>query len=412
MWTRIKYFIQQYHPVVWWTVTATALTRLTQFMVMPFMALYMAAHTQASAGTIGLAIGMGAASSTAFGFLGGMLADKYGRKGMMVIALFFNALVMSGYANARTTWEFFVLSALNGLTRTLFNPASQAMLTDLSTVDQRKTVFAMRYWAINVGASVGPILGGYLGTVATGVTFYLAAGVSLLYALVTWIVFPESKPQPKASSQHQPFRFQSGLRLIFADRAFWIFMLGGLLVSIGYAQIDSTLPQFIARLVGSHAAVKMFAIVLTANAITVIFLQWPLMRLTNRLGTVRSMALGQFLFAIGFFLFGFSHNLATFIGAMLVITFGEIVEFPTSSQYMSILATESARGTYFGAYSLRQIGFLLGPWLGGLLLEMDGGKTLFTSIAILVALGIPMYTWSDTLRQKSRNRDTEANVQA
>jgi len=406
---RINHFIRQYHPVVWWTITATALTRLTQFMVMPFMALYMAAHTQASAGIIGLAIGMGAASSTVFGFLGGMLADKYGRKGMMVMALFFNALVMSGYANARTVWEFFVLSALNGLTRTLFNPASQAMLADLTTVEQRKTVFAMRYWAINVGASVGPILGGYLGTVATGVTFYLAAGVSVLYAIVTWVVFPESKPQP--SLQHKPFRFQSSLRLIFADNAFWIFMLGGLLVSIGYAQIESTLPQFMDRLVGSQAAVEMFAIVLTANAITVIFLQWPLMWLTNRLGTVRSMALGQFLFAIGFFLFGFSHNLTTFLGAMLVVTFGEIIEFPASSQYMSILASESARGTYFGAYSLRQIGFLLGPWLGGLLLETAGGKTLFTAIAILVALGIPLYAWSHTLLQKSKSRDVGAEVQ-
>ena len=34
-----------YHPIVWWIVAGTMLTRFTSFMVMPFMALYMKLHT-------------------------------------------------------------------------------------------------------------------------------------------------------------------------------------------------------------------------------------------------------------------------------------------------------------------------------------------------------------------------------
>lgn len=65
--TRLRVLFQTYHPVVWWMIGATMMTKVTQFMVFPFMALYMSVHTHANPGVIGLAVGTGALTSTFFG---------------------------------------------------------------------------------------------------------------------------------------------------------------------------------------------------------------------------------------------------------------------------------------------------------------------------------------------------------
>lgn len=447
---RVRTAIRRYHPVVWWIVGATAVTRVTAFMVMPFMALYMAAHTHASAGTIGLAIGMAALTSTVFGFVGGPIADKYGRKGSMVLAMAISALAMIGFANARVISVFFALSALNGMTRTLFGPASQAMLTDVTEPQLRSSVFAMRYWAINVGASIGPVIGGYLGTVATGWTFYLAAAVNAVYAIVILLAFPESSQGRSRSTQRnglwqawrgflrplqrkpvtlqdasptladneesvkppqQAVTFSRALKTVARDKALLLFVLATVFSNIGYSQIESTLPQFMGHLFSSTLAARNYAWVLTSNALEVVVLQLPLTWLTNKLGLIPSMIAGQVLFGIGYFTLGFSHSLPMFIAAMFIVTMGEITVFPRNTEYLSILAAEDLRATYFGASSLRSIGFFVGPWLGGILLDEVHGGIVFGLIAVVAVAAVPFYLWSNRLRLVLLQRGQQASTQ-
>ncbi|QQE79484.1 MFS transporter [Alicyclobacillus sp. SO9] len=448
---RLKQIAAQYHPVVWWIVGATAVTRITQFMVMPFLALYMAVHTHAGTATIGLAIGMAALTSTVFGFIGGPFADKYGRKGIMVLAMIISAVALAGFANARVTWVFFVLSALNGLTRTLFGPASQAMLTDVTSPELRSNVFAMRYWAINVGASMGPVVGGYLGTVATGWTFYLAAAVSGLYGIVILLIFPESSklgaeraerpvlmktmqtmktilgkyfhPVQSGKARRAEFKnrtakkganlpeitFRKALQTVFADKALLLFVLATIFSNIGYSQVESTLPQFMGQMFTSHLAARTYAWVLTSNAVEVVILQLPLTKITNKFGLIPSMVLGQVLFGIGYVGLGFSTGLWSFVASMLVVTMGEIIVFPRNSEYLSVLAPDNLRATYFGASTLRSIGFFLGPWIGGWMLGKAGGPAVFTVIAGVAAVAAPFYVWSNHVRHHVE-KSTESMV--
>lgn len=394
---RLRGMFRGYHPVVWWIVGATVVTRMTQFMVMPFIALYMSLHTHASSGTIGLAVGMSALTGTVFGFIGGSVSDRFGRKGVMVVAMGISTIAMVGFANARTIPMFFAMSALDGLVRTLFSPASQAMLSDVTPPEKRAGVYGLRYWAINVGASVGPLIGGYLGTVATGWTFYLAAGVNLAYGLVILLVFPESKPVRLA---HEPsFRFRDALKIVSLDKALFAFLVATLLSNIGYSQIESTLPQLMAAMTSPKTAPHLYAVVLTTNAIEVVVLQLPISRIVNRFKMIPSMMVGQGLFAVGYALMGISRGLPWYIAAMLILTIGEIIVFPRNSEYVSRLADERYRATYFGAFSLRQIGFFLGPWLGGIVMARGSGMLLFEFVALLILIGIPLYPAAERLRK-------------
>lgn len=401
---RLRVLFASYHPIVWWMIGATMTTKVTQFMVFPFMALYMSVHTHATPGVVGLAVGTGALASTAFGFIGGGLADRFGRKKMMVFSMAGSAIVMIGYANARTILAFFMLSAVMGIVRTLFDPASSAMLTDVTEPQKRGTVFAMNYWAINVGASIGPILGGYFGTVATGWTFYLTAAVDLVYAVVILVKFPESKPDlDQTAGEHAEtpqYSFRDALHTIIADRAFLTFLVGMMLGGIAYSQIETTLPQFLARTTTPTHAAGMFSLILASNAVEVVVLQIFLSKIANRYGIIRAMMGAQVLFSIGYFGMSMSHALIEFLVSMLVLTVGEIISFPAGSQYVTMLADERMRATYFGANNIGGLSFFIGPWLGGVLLHAAGGMVLFMVMAAMNLIAIPFLRTSNRLRLK------------
>lgn len=409
---RMRSLYSSYHPAVWWMVSATAVTKITQFMVFPFVALYMSYHTHASPGIIGLAVGMGALTSTAFGFLGGTLADKFGRKWMMAISMALSALLMAAFPNIHAVSMFFLLSGLNGIVRTLFQPASQAMLSDLTPPAKRGTVFAMNYWAINVGASIGPILGGYFGTVATGWTFYLAALVDLAYAIAIMFVLKESKPQQEvashshleaaseASTSKSGFSFRRALFTVMADKAFLVFLVAGMLGGIGYAQIETTLPQVMGHAMNPTKAAEMFSFVLASNAIEVVLLQVLLAKVASKLGIVKALILGQVLFTFGYAGISVSHVLWQYVGSMFVLTLGEIINFPVMSEYTSLLADEDLRGTYFGASSIGGLSFFLGPWLGGVILHASNGTVLFLTAAGISFLATPLYGIAESLRHR------------
>ncbi|WAH38689.1 MDR family MFS transporter [Alicyclobacillus dauci] len=378
-------------PVIWWMLTATGVTRITQFMTMPFMALFMSTHTHASPSVIGLAIGMSPLCATLFSFVGGTLSDRFGRRGLMVAAMIINAIAMCAFATARTIAVFFLISVLTGMSRALFEPASQAMMTDVIEKDKRASVFAMDYWIVNIGASVGPVLGGYFGTVATGVTFYIAAAVSALYAIVIIIRFPESKPQ---KDQRDHAGFTTSLRVIGMDKALLYFIVASTITSLDYSQFDTTLPQFMQSLFGATGAAKNFSIVFATTGFEVVVLQFIVNRFSSRWSIARTFTISQTLYCISFICLGLSRSLTALLLTTVVLIVGEVMGAPRIGEYVSSLSKNQMRGAYFGANSLANLGLFLGPWLGGILLHRFGGTILFLIVGLTVLASIPFYRLS------------------
>lgn len=377
-----------YPSIIWWMLSATGVTRATQFMVMPFMALYMSAHTHATPGVIGLAVGTSPLCTTLFSFVGGTLSDRYGRKGLMVLAMMMNAAAMYGFANAHAPFWFFVISALTGLSRALFDPASQAMMTDVIPVDTRASVFALDYWMANIGASIGPIVGAYFGTVSTGWTFYLSGSISVAYGLVILFRFPPSQPHGHAASR---VTFAHAIQTVRMDKALLLFIIGMTITSLGYSQIETSMPQMMQLMFGPHAAAVGFAYAFAGGGIEVVTLQYLINRMTSLWSIERTFTVSQTLYAVGFVGIGLSTTVVEFVIATLVLTIGEIMISPRTAAYVAGLADERMRGAYFGANSLTNFGLFLGPFAGGVLFHHFGGTVLFVLVGLLVIGSIPLY---------------------
>ena len=128
------------------------------------------------------------------GLYGGHLADLWGRKRVMIAGIglmtlgYLLAAVMNSplYINPYITFFGFLMASV-GLS--FASPAEEAMMIDVSTVKNRKFIYAMIYWVINLAVMIGAGLGGWFFKTAR---FQLLIGtaigalISLIIVLV-WI---------------------------------------------------------------------------------------------------------------------------------------------------------------------------------------------------------------------------------
>lgn len=175
--------------------------------------------------------------------------------------------------------------------------------------------------------------------------------------------------------------FIDAFRIIKTDKALRYLIIGIILINIGYVQIDSNLPQV---LEGSlENGVTIFSVLLTINAVMVVFLQMPISHFAEKFSLMHTMVIGSVFIAAGLFSFSFINSWLVAALAMVLLTIGEILIFPSNAMMMDQLAPEHLRGTYFGAGQFRKIGNFLGPIIGGYLLSHFEGQIMFWSIAVL-----------------------------
>jgi MFS family permease len=380
-----RFSLNGYHPIVWTLLGGTVFARGASFMAMPFLALYLSRTEGINPVVIGLIIGIGPLTGTIGGFVGGHLSDRFGRKVVMLSSIFVWAGVFLGFAFATNPLTFLLLNALNGICRSFFEPTSQALMADVTDKEKRLRVFSLRYTAINIGAAVGPLLGAYFGVISSTITFIITGSFYLLYGIILTILL--GKYKIKRVQDHKILTtFKDAFKIIGRDSALRYFIVGGILVNIGYSQVDSSLPQHLGSILVNGSV--LFSFLLTINAVTVVLLQVPLSHFVEKWRVLHVMMLGSVFFVMGFLCMGFSNNWVSFIVSMVLLTIGEIFLFPSTSVFIDQIAREELRGTYFGAAQFRSIGNSIGPIFGGWILKQWNGHWLFWIMAMVVMASI------------------------
>ncbi|MGH9387429.1 MAG: MFS transporter, partial [Vicinamibacterales bacterium] len=60
--------------------------------------------------------------------------------------------------------------------------------------DDRPRAFGLIYWAVNLGASVAPLLGGVLAARSYRALFAADAATTVLFGIILWVALPETRP--------------------------------------------------------------------------------------------------------------------------------------------------------------------------------------------------------------------------
>jgi MFS family permease len=389
--------MRKLHPVAKGIIFGTFLARAGFFMSLPFLGIYLHEVKGYTPSITGAVLAVSFLISTFSSYFGGSLSDRLGRYPLMMASIYVWGGVFIGFAFANQVWQFFLLNALNGLCRSFFEPAARALLADVTPLEQRTDVFNLRYFAINIGAGIGPIIGLLIGRTQSAFPFLISAIIYLFYGcfIVIWSrrfpFFTENLEQEKPS-------FVSSLKIISKDKVFRFFLIGNIFVTGAYAHIDTTLSQYMGS---QHAGT--FTILFMTNSVTILLLQFPIIRMMKKYTPLTALKLGSIVFALGIFGFGISYSLPILIISMLLFTIGEILCFIIGDVLISEIAPAQLRATYFGAAGLQFIGQGGASWLGGWLLSYFGlgnGTIVFVILYVLKIVANNFFQFGQYLSSK------------
>lgn len=386
---RLQAYFRNYHPIVHSILFGTMMARVASSMSMPFLALYLSRQLDLSPTLIGITIGLGMFCEMIGGFIGGTLSDRFGRKKIMMSALYLWTAVFTCYAFATELWMFIALTALQGLCRAFYEPVGQAMLSDMTTPEQRYRVFSLRYTFNNFGWGVGPLIGAALGMSAGTSAFLLTGAVFLGFAVLMQVLLTRFEVVQAEGERKEVVTFRKALWTVWGDKALLLFILGSIMGTLCYSQITTNLAQHVGF--QFEAGVTLYGILLTTNAVLIVLLQMPLSAWAERRTPLQNIWIGNLLYAFGFLGFAVADGWTMMIIAMVIFTLGEVLCFPAGSVLLDRLAPEGMRGAYFGTQNFKYLGTSIGPSLGAIALSGSGAQTLFVIVAVVAQIGTLFY---------------------
>ena len=367
----------------------TCIVNVAIYMSLPFLAIFLVKNTLLQPVLIGFVVGSASLAAIIGGSLSAYLSDKIGRRILLLISLVGTSLTFFGFFivsldqhKALIIAIFSILNFFSGLCLYAFNPISQAILSDITPLHLRASVFQWRYFAVNIGAAIGPILGIIFNLAATSMGFLISAIVFLIYAFTIGKLLDKTAETKNAgiikNSDYKKFKFTP--LLIY-------FLLYGILYNICYSQLNAPLSQYLFH---NHTnGIHWFAISLVVNALTVIIFQQPIYQLVKKLTYFYAFGIGVLLLSFSFLLLVLIGKTMTgFVVSIAFTGLSELFVFPLAIQYVDYIAPSHLKGAYFGIANLRRIGFFIGPIVGGWLLSETGGIRLFIISGIICLFSI------------------------
>jgi MFS family permease len=357
-------------PGKFWVLVGASFIDVTgRTIVFPFFALYITQRFGVGMTEAGALFAIFSVAGFFGNVMGGGLADRFGRKGILVFGLVFSALssVSMGLVARLTT--FYALAAVVGLLSDVAGPAHGAMVADLLPDEKRAEGYGILRVAGNVAWIVGPTIGGLLATRSYFLLFVLDAVASLITAMVVLRLIPETRPQARAGGEREPMSATFvGYRRVLADGRFAAFLLISALMNVVYLQLYSTLSVYLRDV---HAVTtRAYGLLMSMNATLVVVSQFWVTRKIRPYRPLTMMALGSALYMIGFSLWGFVSAFPLFVASMLIITVGEMIVVPVAHALVARFAPEDMRGRYMAVFALSwSIPSAVGPWAAGLILD-------------------------------------------
>jgi MFS family permease len=182
--------------------------------------------------------------------VGGLIADKFNRRWMVIGSLFVWSLVtyLTGLANSYS--EMLVYRALMGISEAFYIPAALALITDFHPGGTQARAVGIHQTGIYAGLALGGV-GGYIAETSSWrncFTWFGAAGV--IYALILMFALKEGTRERSSASGSAAGSLGGTLggtlRALCAQPAFWILVVYFTLPAIAGWAAKNWLPTFLA----------------------------------------------------------------------------------------------------------------------------------------------------------------------
>ncbi len=369
-------------------------------LVFPFLTIYLTSVLGATATQSGLVLGLYSIASIGSNAVGGWLADRVGRRGVMIASIALTSLTIIAMGQVHDLAGLAALTLVLGIVDPAFVPAARAAVADVVPEQRRPRAYGLLGVAASVGWIAGPSIGAGLTTLGYPLLFTVAGAILLAYTAILVVALPETRPvlqvagpadshagSPidvvhgaavhegfEALGPHDTRQLREAVPLRVDARALFLAFLAIAVVIHGTEfQWVSTLPIHASRDLGVSTAT--WGLLFALNGLVIVLFQLRVSTMTESWAKPTTMALGMVAYSLAYLAVSAAHapGLTTVVlaGVVMLATTGEMLVFPVEPAYVSDLSPLPLRGRYQGAFGAAAgLGSGIGPPLGGLALDV------------------------------------------
>lgn len=368
-------------------------------MVLPFISLYIDTFGDFSDSYVqswsGWIFAITFVTAFVFSPIWGRIGDKYGRKNILIISATGLAVSVLLMGFATSVWQLFLLRFIMGIF-TGFIPMSQALISTQTPKEIAGRVLGTLQTGSITGTLMGPLLGGIFADIfGYSWTFRWVSLTVFLSALI--VFFGIKEMQMKVSKEEKTlYSSKEVITHIIQHPVLLIVMLTSTLVQIAHFSIQPILSLYVVELNGVTNIAFFSGLAFSIAGLGNLFFARRWGSLGDKIGYTKILIILLLVAGIAYFPGAFVTNIWQLIVLRFIlgIAIGGIV--PTRIAYIRREAPLSMQGEVLGYNtSLRFLGNIIGPALGGVLAGFFGiSSVFFVTSGLLVLTGLLMLiTW-------------------
>ncbi|CCF02897.1 MULTISPECIES: multidrug efflux MFS transporter [Streptococcus] len=361
-------------------------------LVMPFMALYieqLGAPKNKVEWYAGLAVSLSALTSALIAPVWGRLADRYGRKLMMVRASLVMTFTMGGLAFVPNVFWLLVLRILNGLFSG-YVPNSTALIA--SQAPKNRLGYALGTLATGVigGSLVGPLLGGVLAEILGIRQVFLLVGFILLICNLMTVFFVKEDFQPvtktEALSTRELFSSIKNKQILIG------LFVTSMIIQVSAQSIAPILTLYIRHLGQTENLMFVSGLIVSALGFSSMLSSSTLGKIGDRIGNHRLLLIALFYSFSMYVLCALAQNSLQLGIVRFLYGFGTGALMPNINSLLTKITPREGISRIFSYNQMfMNMGQVIGPFIGSAIATDLGYRSVFYVTSLIVFVN---FVWS------------------
>src|SRR6056297_465062 len=362
-------------------------------------------HLGFSKGQLGIVQSIFLAFSYTIPIISGTFADRYGFKKVLIVS--YLAYIPSILLLILTeSFSGIALTMLSiGFAAGIFKPLVSGTIRTVTDSTNKTLGFGIFYAMVNVGASFGPIIMGYLRAISWSYDFYAAAIGIGLGLIITIFFYKEPQREFKDITLGKKLKDigivlsdkKFALFLILLGFFFWLpfwafFNLCALYIDKNldtiqlYQNVKTVLGPAVANFLSEphNGTRKLLGETISHTGYVIMILQIFVSNIAEKFDGMKTFLFGLFISAIGMIVIGFAKLTppAVVLLGIAIFALGEMLSSPRIQEYITWIAPKEKAGLYMGTN-------FLSTGLGGAL----SGITYTSLYGYFRSIGHPDFVW-------------------
>lgn len=321
----------------------------------------------------------------------GKLADKKGRKPMILRAGIGMSVVIACMGLVQNVWQLLLLRMLQGVFAGFISNSNALVATETPKTNSGQALGTIAS-ATTAGTLLGPLVGGALTSIFSyRITFMITGGLLLLCSILVLFFVHEDDFKPVTAKKLD--KASGVIKSLRSPHLIFGLLLTTLIIQAANNSINPIVSLYVRQLLNDHDNVVFISGVIAAlPGIATFLVASRFGALGDKIGTHKIIVAGFIAASIFFFLTAFVRNTVELGILRFLVGFSDACLFPQVQTMLTKNSPAAVTGRIFSwNQSAMYIGNIVGPLLGSFVSGMFNYSMVFIVTTVIILINLLLF---------------------